>query len=236
VRVLFACDLHARPDDTGREKIFLDFLRTEGNDCDALYLLGDIFEFGFVFQGKALPEYSPLIEGIADLVRGGIPVFFLGGNHDLWMTGYLYQRGIGILHDGDVINLFGKKTQIFHGILRQADALSRFADRIMKKPDAVWAYSLLPPRLGFTLALKAARISRERHQPFCTRINASSLKPIAPTAEIVITGHHHTPLSFTYEHKTFWCPGDWIRHFTYLEMTSSCLKLKSFCVNTFLGG
>lgn len=235
-RVLFASDLHARPDNPGREKAFLEFLATEAKTCDALYLLGDLFEFGFVFQGGVLPAYKPLIKEITDLRSKGIKVFFLGGNHDFWMIQYLRKRGLEIVHDGDIHEVFGKKIQLFHGILKDQDALSRFASRVMQSPSSVWLYSALPSWLGFNLALKAAFISRQRNRPFPKPLKTSLLKAVNPAVEVVISGHHHEPLRFEYAGRRFYVIGDWTSHFTYIEMTPGSLELKAFRVDTLLGG
>ncbi|MEA3311026.1 MAG: UDP-2,3-diacylglucosamine diphosphatase [candidate division WOR-3 bacterium] len=233
-RVLFASDLHARPDEPEREKIFKHFLNKEALSCDKLYLLGDLFEFGFVFRGRILPAYEPLIEEIAELIRKGVEVFFLAGNHDFWMAEYLRKRGLRIVHDGEVHEVFGRRVQMFHGLLREPDSLSRLAARIMQNPTSVWLYSLLPYRLGFSLALKAAHLSRERHATFPRLLKDSSLKPIDPRTQIIISGHHHEPLRFTYKAGTFYTTGEWFSRFTYLEMTPSGLELKAFRVDTLL--
>jgi UDP-2,3-diacylglucosamine hydrolase len=233
-RVLFASDLHARPDEPEREKIFKHFLNKEALSCDKLYLLGDLFEFGFVFRGRILPAYEPLIEEIAELIMKGVEVFFLAGNHDFWMTEYLRKSGLRIVHDGEVHEVFGRRVQMFHGLLREPDSLSRLAARIMQNPTSVWLYSLLPYRLGFSLALKAAHLSRERHTTFPRLLKDSSLKPIDPSTQIIISGHHHEPLRFTYKAGTFYTTGEWFSRFTYLEMTPSRLELKAFRVDTLL--
>ena len=233
-RVLFASDLHARPDKPAREEIFKCFLNKECLSCDRLYLIGDIFEFGFVFRGRVLPAYEPLIEEIAELTRKGIEVFFLAGNHDLWMTEYLRKRGLKIVQEGNVHEVFGRRVQLFHGLLREPDSLSHLAARIMQNPTSVWLYSLLPYRLGFSFALEVAHLSRERHVRFPRVFYSSSLKPIDPGTQIVISGHHHEPLRFTYKARTFYTTGEWFSRFTYLEMTSSGLELKAFGVDTLL--
>ena len=200
-----------------------------------LYLLGDLFEFGFVFQGRVLPAYEPLIEEIAALIKVGVEVFFLAGNHDLWMSTYLRKKGFRIVQDGEVHKILGRRTQLFHGLLREPDSLSRLAARIMQNPTCVWLYSLLPYRLGFSLALKAAYLSRERNLSFSERLQLPGLKPINPRAEVIISGHPHEPLHFTYKERTFYTTGEWFSRFTYIEMTPSRLELKTFRVDPLLG-
>jgi UDP-2,3-diacylglucosamine hydrolase len=234
-RVLFASDLHVRPDKPRREEVFREFLREEAASCEELYLLGDLFEFGFVFRGRVLPAYEPLIEKIAELTSKGIEVFFLAGNHDFWMSSYLRKKGFRIVQDGEVNKILGRRTQLFHGLLREPDSLSRLAARIMQNPTCVWLYSLLPYRLGFSLALKAAHLSRERNLSFPERLQLPGLKPINPRAEVIVSGHHREPLRFTYKNREFYSLGEWFSRFTYLEMTPSRLELKTFRVDPLLG-
>lgn len=233
-RALFCSDLHARPDEPQREEHFKYFLKKEVVSCDRLYLMGDIFEFGFVFRERVLPGYESLVGELTRLVKNGIEVFFLAGNHDFWMSEYLRKKGFRIVQDGEVYEILGRKVQLFHGLLRQPDALSRFALRIMQNPTSVWLYSLLPCGLGFNLALKAAHLSRERHTTFPGSIKVSRLKRTDPSAEIIISGHHHEPFRFTYKGQDFYCVGDWIRRFAYLEMTPGGLELKTFGVDALL--
>ncbi len=234
-RIFFLSDLHARPDEPLREMVFRSFLASVVRPGDSLYLLGDIFEFGFVFGGRILPHYELLVAELVKKISSGVEIFFLAGNHDIWMTEYLRSKGLWILSDGQIKVLFSKKIEFFHGLFRESDALSKFASSVMRNPDCVWLYSLLPFRPGFSLALKAANVSRERHAPFLKRFNASNLKPIDSGAQIIISGHHHEPMHFSYGRRDFYVTGDWISDFTYLEMTGSGLKLKAFPMNALLG-
>ncbi len=234
-RIFFLSDLHARPDEPVRQELFTRFLVRVVRPGDSLYLLGDIFEFGFVFSGRILPHYEPLVQELVNLISCGVEIFFLPGNHDLWMTDYLCGKGFKIVKDGQVKELCARRIQLFHGLLREQDSVSNFASRIMRNPDCVWLYSLLPFKLGFSLALKAAHVSRERHAPFLRRFAASNLKPIDPDAEIVVSGHHHEPLCFFHNDRKFYITGDWIENFSYIEMTENRLELKTFPVNALLG-
>jgi len=227
-RILIASDLHARPDDMQRTSLFEQFLKTQALSCDRLYLLGDIFEFGFVFRGRILPAYEALVAAIGDLVKKGIEVFFLAGNHDIWMSEYLRKRGLKLIIDGDIHYLFNRKVQFFHGILREQDALSKFAARIMNNPTAVWLYSRIPCGAGFKIALNLARVSRKRNPAFSFKFPAERLKPRDSDAEIIVSAHHHYPCKFTFEGVEYYIVGDWITHFTYLEITKQGIYLKEY--------
>ncbi len=232
---LFISDLHARPDIPLRENALKLFLKQKAVSAKNLYLLGDIFEFGFVFRGRILPQYYPLLSSLLELGKKGVRIYFLGGNHDIWITAYLRKAGINIIKDGTLHKLGDKKVQFFHGIRTQPDPLSRFAEKIMLNPSAVWAYSRLAPKIGFPLALKAASFSRKRHKAFPNKILSTQLKVISQDADIVITGHHHDIFHFTYNEVEFYSCGNFFKDFTYLELSDKGLEFKSFAVDSLLG-
>ncbi|MBD3285780.1 hypothetical protein GF338_05540 [candidate division WOR-3 bacterium] len=227
-KILIASDLHARPDESLRTERFILFLRSEASTADRLYLLGDIFEFGFVFRGRILPAYQSLVDAICNLIDKGVKVFFLAGNHDIWMNEYLRIKGLRIITEDDVQMLYGRKVQFFHGILSEQDGLSKLASQIMKNPDAVWLYSRIPSSIGFGLALRLARISRKRNPAFALKFSVNRLKPVAADAEIVVSGHHHYPCEFIYDGVEYYIAGDWINQLTYLEMRQDGVVLRRY--------
>lgn len=227
-KVFFVSDLHARPDSPEREAVFKEFLKRKLMSGDSLYILGDLFEFGFAFNGQILPYYQSLVSVLTSLQSSGVRIFFLPGNHDLWMCSYLARRGIRIIREGSVITVLGKKVALYHGLLKEPDSLSRLASSVMRNPDCVWLYSGLPQRLGFALAMRLSGFSRRRNKPFSKRLNSSMIRKTADEAEIIISGHHHERLVFKLNGKLIYITGDWITNCTYLEMTKNGLEQRIF--------
>ena len=88
---LFIADLHLsgqRPEIT---EAFLRFLREEAASSEALYILGDLFEFwiGDDFRDPAL---EPVLAGLKQLTAQGIPVFLQHGNRDFFSRRCLLCR------------------------------------------------------------------------------------------------------------------------------------------------
>ena len=71
-----------------REKRVCAFLDEMKGEMDALYLVGDIFDFWFEYKTVVPKGFVRLLGKLAELRDAGIPVYMFTGNHDLWMKDY----------------------------------------------------------------------------------------------------------------------------------------------------
>jgi UDP-2,3-diacylglucosamine hydrolase len=112
---LFIADLHldgARPHIIER---FVAFLRSDAGAADALYILGDLYEYWLGDDAPA-PELQPTIAALADLATRGVPVYFIHGNRDFLIDReFARQSGCELLPESAVIDLYGEPTLIMHG-------------------------------------------------------------------------------------------------------------------------
>jgi UDP-2,3-diacylglucosamine hydrolase len=113
---LFISDLHlcgARPAITG---LFLDFLRGRARTSDALYILGDLFEYWIGDEAVEQEEFRSIIRGLHELTASGTPVFMMHGNRDFLMDdGFEKATGGHLLKDPALIDLYGTPTLLMHG-------------------------------------------------------------------------------------------------------------------------
>lgn len=113
---LFISDLHlcgARPAITG---LFLDFLRRRARKSDALYILGDLFEYWIGDEAVEQREFRSIIRGLHELTACGTPVFVMHGNRDFLMgDGFEKATGSHLLKDPARIDLYGTPTLLMHG-------------------------------------------------------------------------------------------------------------------------
>jgi len=112
---LFISDLHleaARPE-IGQQ--FLAFLAGEAREADALYILGDLFEY-WIGDDDPDPYYAEMKAALRELVDAGVPVFFMHGNRD-FMIGERFadETGVTILDDPHAVELHGEKVLLSHG-------------------------------------------------------------------------------------------------------------------------
>ncbi|PEI03437.1 UDP-2,3-diacylglucosamine diphosphatase [Pantoea agglomerans] len=111
-RTLFIADLHLCQEEPAITAGFLHFLQREAPHCDALYILGDLFE---AWIGDDDP--NPLHQQIASALRAlPVPVYFIHGNRD-FLIGRRFARasGITLLPEEQVLTLYGHRLLIMHG-------------------------------------------------------------------------------------------------------------------------
>ena len=77
---LFVSDLHLDHTRPHIADAFCRFLR-DITDTDALYILGDLFEYWIGDDDPAI-GLQPVIDSIRELSLGGVPVYFVHGNRD----------------------------------------------------------------------------------------------------------------------------------------------------------
>jgi UDP-2,3-diacylglucosamine hydrolase len=161
---LFISDLHL---DASRPQIneqFLQFLREESVRADALYILGDLFEY---WIGDDDPQ--PLAEQIANALHSlgglGVPVYFIRGNRDFLLgDAYAARAGFRILPDPCVISLYGHPALLMHGdLLCTGDTEYQAFRRQSRDPD--WQRDMLAQPLATRMALALrARAASAVHQ------------------------------------------------------------------------
>ncbi len=113
---LFISDLHLTSQRPAVTDLFLQFLRTEATEAEAVYILGDLFEYWIGDEAVEFTDVKPIVEAIKTLADSGVPVFVMHGNRDV-LLGKRFEQACNcrILDDPTVINLYGQETLISHG-------------------------------------------------------------------------------------------------------------------------
>jgi UDP-2,3-diacylglucosamine hydrolase len=159
---LFISDLHLddrRPETTA---LLLDFLQTEATGADALYILGDLFEF---WLGDDVPSKCSLAVAaeLSGLAGKGVPCYFMHGNRDFLLgEGYAEQAGMTLLQEEHVADLYGERVLLMHGDSMCTDDVPYQQFRAMvRNPD--WQRQLLSksPQERLQIALQARDASAE---------------------------------------------------------------------------
>ncbi len=112
---LFISDLHlddSRPQATRK---LLGFLSGEAAAADALYILGDLFEY-WLGDDVATPTSEAVAAALLALARKGVPCFFMHGNRDFLLgEDYARKAGLSLLDEEHVAELYGQPTLLMHG-------------------------------------------------------------------------------------------------------------------------
>ncbi len=112
---LFISDLHlegGRPDIGGQ---FFEFLEGEARRAEALYILGDLFEY-WVGDDDPDPHYAACKKAMRALADSGVPLYLMHGNRD-FMIGeeFASETGATILADPCPVDLYGTAVLLSHG-------------------------------------------------------------------------------------------------------------------------
>ncbi len=159
---LFISDLHLddrRPETTA---LLLSFLQREAVAADALYILGDLFEY---WLGDDVPSNCAiaLAEALTRLNKQGVPCYFLHGNRDfLLKQAYADAAGLTLLPDEYVTELYGEPVLLMHGDSLCTDDVPYQQFRQMVR-DPIWQQNFLAktPAERLQVALQARDASAE---------------------------------------------------------------------------
>ncbi|MCD8103256.1 MAG: UDP-2,3-diacylglucosamine diphosphatase [Alistipes sp.] len=116
----FAADVHlgldAATTSAERERLFVRWLDEVSADADAIFLVGDVFDFWFEYKRVVPKGFTRLLGKFSELTDRGIPVHFFVGNHDMWAYDYLSTEcGLRIHYKPEVFELAGKEVFVAHG-------------------------------------------------------------------------------------------------------------------------
>jgi UDP-2,3-diacylglucosamine hydrolase len=162
-RTLFIADLHLaeeRPQASGR---FFHFLENVACDADALYILGDLFEYWIGDDDVDAPIARQAADKIKALTAAGTPVYFMHGNRDFLLARrYADSCDMALLDDPVLIDLYGTPTLLTHGDTLCTDDRSyqRFR-KLVRQPLVRGALLSLPLGLRHAMA-RSARSGSER--------------------------------------------------------------------------
>ncbi len=113
---IFVSDLHLTPDRPRANDIFFEFMSGAAAQADALYILGDLFEY-WIGDDDLGDGFNASIAGaLRGLSRKGVLLYFMQGNRDVLAGQDLVARcGATLIGDPTLIDLHGIRTLLMHG-------------------------------------------------------------------------------------------------------------------------
>lgn len=200
-------------------------------DGDRLVILGDLFDFWFEYKHAIPKEHTDTLFMLRELVRRGIAVDYVSGNHDFWMDDY-FEKHIGVHVHRDRLDLeyAGKKLHLLHGDgLAKADRGYRVLKMILRNRFNIWLYRKLPPDWAIPLAKWVSGSSRQynsrRDHTFLPDYERYALAQLDHGFDVVVIAHLHVPICVEHGPKTYINTGDFIHHFTYARIDQNGARL-----------
>ena len=99
-----------------QERRLVTFLDKIKDKAEAVYMLGDMFDFWFEYKQVVPKGYTRLLGKLSELTDNGVEVHYFTGNHDQWMDDYLERECGVILHrEACALDIRGKVFYLAHG-------------------------------------------------------------------------------------------------------------------------
>lgn len=160
---LFISDLHLEADRPEIGEQFLSFLKHEAVTADALYILGDLFEY-WIGDDDPNPYYAEMKRAIRALTDHDVPVSFMHGNRD-FMIGdrFAEETGVRLLPDPWLLELYGGEVLLSHGDALCTDDVKYQEVRSITR-DPAWQAMMLRKSVAERRAIaEQARADSEAH-------------------------------------------------------------------------
>jgi UDP-2,3-diacylglucosamine hydrolase len=229
-RTLFVADLHLtdkRPQATER---FFWFLENAARDADALYILGDLFEYWVGDDDIGDPLAQDTARRLEMLANAGTRLYFMHGNRDFLLAKRFAElSGMTLLADPALANLYGTLTVLTHGdLLCTDDRRYQAYRRLIRQPRLQKLLTRMPLGLRHWLA-GSARAGSERAKA-AKPIEIMDVNPDAVArmfrqhgADRMIHGHTHRParhdVALDGRKHERWVLPDWYGNGGYLACT-----------------
>lgn len=231
--IYFISDIHLGSlvisDSEQHQQRFISLLKRMEQDAEAIYLLGDVFDFWMEYywpNGPHTAKFQPVIEALRE-AASRCEVHFFIGNHDLWMFGWFEkQTGVKMHYRPEVVELYGKRCFLAHGDgLGSDDKLFLFLRAYFHHPLPQFFYRLLPPVLGDKFGYWWAASSRRKELAHPLEYLGEQKEELIRFAkeheqtdhcDFYIFGHRHIELSLMLSSRAcVYILGDFFRQFTY---------------------
>ena len=233
----FVSDIHLRQqtteDERRKQQHFMAFLRHLQGRSEALFVLGDLFDFWFEY-GSAVPSVGArVLAELANLRESGTRVAILAGNHDWWIGEKITQEyGLEIHHEALRETIHGKRLYLSHGDVEgHPGGTYARVRRLLRNPLAIGAFRLLHPDVGAWLARRVSHSSRAataRH-PAEDLIPDFYEKVVGPLyaqgVDLAIFGHIHCSRIARDAAGTHVILGEWLTMGTYGELSDGAFRM-----------
>jgi len=236
--IYFISDLHLnlrRPEST---ELFYNFLAACAPDAEAIYILGDLFEFWIGDDAADATGQSEILAAIRRVTEKGVPVYFIRGNRD-FLVGHDFENSTGcrILADPTQIRLGDSKVMLKHGDSMCTDDTEHQSFRLLVN-DRQWQQQFLQYSVEKRLELALSARSRSALHKSMTsmeimdvNIDAVKREMLTHNADILIHGHTHRPdihkAVINGRQTTRFVLGDWYTQSSMLRYDSGVFQLSA---------
>ena len=227
------------PNTQERERKIVRWLDSIKADAEAIYLVGDVFDFWFEYNSVVPKGYVRFLGKLAELRDLNIPIYFFTGNHDMWMFRYFEDElDIPIYREPIIRIIKGRQFFIGHGDgLGPGDYAYKRLKKVFNNPICQWLFGKLHPDYGVRLASFASQSSRKHkgETDYTTKekewLYAYAVKKSKEIeVDYFVFGHRHIPMNLQLPNgKTRYVnTGEWFNKCSYLVVDETAVTLQFF--------
>lgn len=197
---LFVSDLHLCPTRPEMTAAFERLLEGPAREAEALYILGDLFEYWAGDDDLADPFNARVVAKLSAATALGATVFFMHGNRDFLVDeDFALITGIELIEDPALIKTGGERTVLAHGdTLCTDDAdYQRFRAEVR---DAKWKRRFLATpidqrRRQIESMRQKSEAEKQKKSTAVMDVNAAAVTALFRScrASRLIHGHTHRP-------------------------------------------
>jgi UDP-2,3-diacylglucosamine hydrolase len=242
-KIFFASDFHlpirlsSTTNATHREDKILAWLSYIMSETQALFLLGDVFNFWFEYKYLVPKGAIRFQTKLLEFHQAQIPVYFFLGNHDCWSMDYFKQEcGVQLFRKPASITICNQHFLVGHGdninpttkyAILQRLYKNDFLQSMIRVIPADWLYGMVHRYLlkkEYRIRNNSVLEEKDRIFRYCK----DKIEPFVHH-DFYIFGHTHVPCIKTLNDSSRYCNlGDWASNCTYACFNGQELVLLKF--------
>jgi UDP-2,3-diacylglucosamine hydrolase len=197
-QTIFLSDIHLCESRPRIIDAFVSFLSKLTNEVDALYILGDLFEY---WIGDDSRQHENVIKALKKVTNQHIQVFLMHGNRD-FLIGSAFEKKTGavLLNDPILVEIYGKKVLLCHGDTLCTDDIEyqSFRDKIRSES---WKNEFLKKSLAERVSIanefrKESELNKKKKSVKIMDVNLDEVNRTLIQfnyPDFLIHGHTHRP-------------------------------------------
>ncbi len=226
----FISDIHlglqTPVEEKAKEKQLVDFINYASQNCDELFIVGDLFDYWFEYKRVMQKGFIRTLSALTRFADTGKKIHYVIGNHDFLHKNF-FTNEVGALVYQDSIDtiLNGKKFYLAHGDgLVKKDIGYNILKKILRNKVFQKMYTWLHPDIGIKIASHSSKTSRD----YTKKKNYGELDGMFDAAkakielgyDYVIFGHSHSRTFENYKEGNYINLGTWLDKPCYGKFTN----------------
>src|SRR6266850_5306723 len=178
--------------------------------------------------------YVAVLQKLGELRRAGLPVSYVGGNHDFWIGDYLRRElDVAFTDESLPLTIQGRRILLAHGDgMGPGDRGYKLLKRVLRNGVARRLFRWIHPDIGIPLATMTSHTSRH-HAPRELRGERWLLETLARPVfhagfDALVLAHFHVPVHRRESEGELVVLGDWIEQRSYARLEGGVFRLEDF--------